>query len=425
MSGKRIVGLATFTLLFSTVCGAQDPSPNPSADINTLRQQLEEQSTTLMEQQRRLNAELKNLESQKRTLDETRRRLEALRAQMGLPAEPKPQTQVQQTEVTNTSIRGEETRTSSNSLDVATVFDQPGILTPRGKVVLEPSLQYSFVDTNQVSIIGYSILPALVIGLIDVRHVSQSNLVAAITGRYGLTNRLEIEAKIPYLYRTQDTISRPIDLSGSASDQSFGASGNGLGDIELAARYQLNEPKGDDPFYVAGLRFKTTTGTGPFDVPYIQVTTVGNNGALQQELPTGSGFYSLQGSLSGVLPSDPAVFFGGVNYLINFKRNVNKNIGGTFIGEVDPGDSAGINFGMGLSINEKSAFSLGYEHTWIGKTKTNGITPPVSTSTQLASLTLGFSYRLNKTTNLNLSVGAGLTSDTPSTTITLRVPMTF
>lgn len=424
MSVKKIVGVTTFTLLLNSVCGAQDIPPNPSDDINTIRQQLEVQSTALKEQQIRLNTELKNLENQKRALDETRRRLEAIRAQMGLPAEPQPQAKAQ-TEVSNTAIRGEETRTSSNSLDVATVFDQPGILTPRGKMVMEPSLQYSFVDTNQVSIIGYSILPALVIGLIDVRHVSQSNLVAAITGRYGLTNRLEIEAKIPYLYRTQDTISRPIDLSGSASDQSFGASGNGLGDIELATRYQLNEPKGNDPFYVAGLRFKTATGTGPFDVPYIQVTTVGNNGALQQELPTGSGFYSLQGSLSGILPSDPAVFFGGVNYLINFKRNVNKNIGGAFIGEVDPGDSAGINFGMGLSINEKSAFSLGYEHTWIGKTKTNGITPPVSTSTQLASLTLGFSYRLNKTTNLNLSVGAGLTSDTPSTTITLRVPMTF
>jgi hypothetical protein len=204
MSGKRIIGLTTFTLLFSTVCGAQDTPPNPAADINTLRQQLDAQSTALMEQQKQLSAELKNLENQKRALDETRRRLEALRAQMGLPAETKPQAQVQQAEATNTPIRGEPVKTSSNSLDVATVFDQPGILTPRGKMVLEPSLQYSFVDTNQVSIIGYSILPALVIGLIDVRHVSQSNLVAAITARYGVTNRLEVEAKIPYLYPGYD-----------------------------------------------------------------------------------------------------------------------------------------------------------------------------------------------------------------------------
>jgi len=37
----------------------------------------------------------------------------------------------------------------------------------------------------------------------------------------------------------------------------------------------------------------------------------------------------------------------------------------------------------------------------------------------------GFSYRLNKRTNLNLSIGAGLTDDTPDTTVTLRAPIRF
>ena len=291
--------------------------------------------------------------------------------------------------------------------------------------MFEPSLQYSFSNSDRVSIVGYSILPALVIGLIDVRTVNRSTWIAAADVRYGLTNRLELEAKVPYVYRYDETVSRPLDLNGSATDQLFNASGNGIGDIELAARYQLNLPKGNDPFYIAGLRLKTRTGKDPFEVSYATGTTLTTYGSLQTELPTGSGFYTLQPSLSVVLPADPAVFFGGISYLWNVKRDINKNVGGVQIGQVDPGDGVDFNVGMGLALNEKSSFSVGYEHTWIGKSTLNGVTPPTELSTQLASLLVGYSYRLNKTTSLNLSIGAGLTNDTPDTQITLRVPIRF
>ena len=48
-----------------------------------------------------------------------------------------------------------------------------------------------------------------------------------------------------------------------------------------------------------------------------------------------------------------------------------------------------------------------------------------SVRTQLATLLLGYSYRLSKKTTLNVSVGAGLTRDTPDVSLTLRLPMTF
>jgi long-subunit fatty acid transport protein len=48
-----------------------------------------------------------------------------------------------------------------------------------------------------------------------------------------------------------------------------------------------------------------------------------------------------------------------------------------------------------------------------------------TTNLQTASLLLGYSYRLNKRASLSLSVGAGLTNDSPDTQFTLRLPYTF
>jgi len=388
------------------------------ADVKRLRKELAEQAEALKEQQERLALEMKKLE-------ESRQRIETMQSQLGMPVEINPQ-RLSRAEESTFRGRGDEAGRIDTTLDVATVFSQPSILTPKGTFVFDPSLQYSFSSSDRVTVVGFTVLNAVLIGAIDVRSVNRSNWIATLGGRYGLTNRMEVEARVPYVYRSDDSLSRRI--TGSAIDESFSSDGNGLGDVELAARYQLNVPTADAPFYIAGLRLKTRTGKDQYEVDY------DTDFNLPKELPTGSGFYSLQPSLSAVLPADPVVFFGGINYTWNIKRDVNASIPFTnsagqvvprSIGEVDPGDSLGLNFGMGLGLNERSSFSLSYEHTWIDKTELDGETADGSLSVQLATLQAGFSYRLNKRTNLNLSIGAGLTDDTPDTTVTLRVPIRF
>ena len=314
---------------------------------------------------------------------------------------------------------------------VAPLFDQPGILTPRGKYVIEPSLQYAYSSNNRVALVGYTVIPALLIGLVDVREVKRSTWTAAATGRWGVTNRLELEAKVPYVHRSDSTISREI-FTGSANERVFDTRGNAIGDVELAARYQLNEGKGSWPYMIGSLRFKSRTGKDPFEVVTDCVTRcIGNTTGtgLPLDLPTGSGFYSLQPGLTWLFPSDPAVFFGGVYYTRNFERdNLSREVLNgqrEFIGSVKPGDVFGMNFGMGLALNERSSFSLGVELNSIGKTKQNGQPVVTAVRTQLASTQLGYSYRLSDKTSLNVVVGAGLTRDTPDLTLTVRLPMSF
>ena len=82
-------------------------------------------------------------------------------------------------------------------------------------------------------------------------------------------------------------------------------------------------------------------------------------------------------------------------------------------------------FGMGLALNDKASFSIGYDQSIVGKTKQNGQTVPGSVRTVLGTLLVGYSYRLSDKRTLNLAIGAGLTRDTPDLTVTLRLPMTF
>jgi hypothetical protein len=326
---------------------------------------------------------------------------------------------------------GQAPESNSRPPEVAQIFDQPGVLTPRGTFTLEPSLQYGYSANDRVALVGYTIIPALLIGLIDVRQVKTTTATATLTARYGVSNRWELEAKIPYVYVNGDTVSREI-FTGSAQDNVFNASGNGIGDAEFTARYQINQGGPDKPFYVAWLRYKSRTGRDLFDVTTDCVTRcIGNTTGtgLPLELPTGSGFEAIQPGITWLFPSDPVVFFGSFSYLHNFKR---KNVSRTLIngereqlGDIEAGDILGFNLGMGLSLNEKAAISIGYDQSIVGKTKQNGEDVAGGVRITLGTLLLGGTYRLSQRTSLNFALGVGVTRDTPDVTFTVRVPISF
>lgn len=311
---------------------------------------------------------------------------------------------------------------------VAQIFDQPSVLTPAGSFVFEPSLQIGYWANDRIALVGYSVIPALLIGLIDVRQVKITSATAAIAARWGVTKGFELEARVPYVYTNTDTVSREI-FTGTAVDRVFDAEGHGIGDVELTARYQFSHSGPEKPFYVGWLRYKSRTGKDPFEVPADCVTRcLGNTTGtgLPLELPTGTGFNALQAGVTWLYASDPAVFFGNLSYLHNFARdNVQRQVlGGAkeALGTIDVGDIFGLNVGIGLALNEKASLSFGYEQNFIGKTQQNGQDLPGAVRLVTGTLLLGASYRFSDTRMLNVSLGVGTTRDTPDVTLTVRTP---
>jgi len=417
-------------------------APTDEASVNQLRQELAQQSKRLAAQERALKEQEKQLLAYKRMLENTmkeqQRRIDEMQAQQSGKAVP-PATQraaakppaapkaapprVARAEQAAPAVvgRAPEKPKESRPPRVAPISDQYTLLTPPGKFILEPTAQYTFASSSNVELVGYTIIPAVTIGLININSVDRSTLVTGVTARYGVTNRMEVEAILPYVARWDTTITRPI-ATPNAPESAFDATGNGIGDVKVAVRYQLNAGAGDGPYYIGSMYFKTRTGTDPYEVPYDQTFN------LPRELATGSGFYSLQPGLTIIYPSDPAVFFGGLTYAWNIKRDIDRFIGvgfdtRAFVGEVDPGDSITANIGMGVSMNEKVSFSLGYQHSYVDEDKISTTSDPRATSFQLGTLLLGYSY--SGKTNLNLLLGVGVTRDTPDAQLTLRVPIPF
>ncbi|QIB65309.1 transporter [Kineobactrum salinum] len=306
----------------------------------------------------------------------------------------------------------------SPALDIPRIADNVGgVLTGRGKFILEPSLQYSYSDNNRVFLDGFTFLPAIAIGLIDLREIKRHSTIFSVAGRYGLSSRLEAELRVPYVYREDSQRSRPVSI-GVGDDQIFEADGDGLGDIELALRYQLNEGRAGWPVFIGNLVTSFDTGSSPFDVEFVQSTP----GAMfPTELPTGAGYLSVQPGISMLYPTDPGVFFGNLSY--SWNEETDEDIAG-IERSVDPGDTLGLGFGMGFALNDRSSFSIAYSHKHVFASKTDGVEINGSVL-DIGQLSIGYSVRANTATRYNLSVNIGTTDDAQNVGLTLRMPMTF
>jgi hypothetical protein len=293
-----------------------------------------------------------------------------------------------------------------------------GVLTPAGKTTIQPSITYIRAANNRLVFAGIELVPGLQIGSIQASTADRNTTIGQLSVWHGFSSRLEGEITIPMM-RRQDSIHLAQVRDGTVST-GFDLSKTALGDIEGAIRWQLNAPiASDKPIFVAALRVKSNTGISPFSITYDEF-------GIAHGLATGSGFWGVQPGITFLLPSDPAVIYGGISYLYQFSRNINRVVNDTLIGRVKPGGAISANIGFGFSLNPRFSFSLGYSHSYIMPTKTelNG-SQQQSTTLQVGTLDFGMSYRLTQRNSVNFAFQFGVTQDAPGLAVTLRLPFTF
>ncbi len=309
---------------------------------------------------------------------------------------------------------GEAPPESTQTSTVDALPEGQNALLGRGRLVIEPSFEFSRSSGNRLVFRGVEIVTGIQIGLIEANDTARNTVSSSLAVRYALTDRLEVEARVPYVYR--DDRVTTLSQNSTTTTQTFNLNGSDIGDVELSARYQLTRGRNGAPIFVAGARVKSTTGVGPFDVER-------DAQGIAAELATGSGFWALQGSLSMLYPTDPAVIFANLSYMYNMPDSIDQTYGAVTVGEVDPGDSIGFGFGFGFAMNPRFSTSLGYSHSYVMPTETelNGAVQE-STELQVGTMQLGLSFRATERLTLSAGVDFGVTDDAPDVRVSFRAP---
>ena len=300
-----------------------------------------------------------------------------------------------------------------------------GVLTPKGEIVIDPSIEYDYWAQNQLGVNGFQIIPGITFGNVIATRFEQNITTAAVTVRGGVTDRLELNAKFPYVYNAGST-NDLIPSGANAQLRSVSANGVDFGDIQFGASYQFNSGENGWPIFVGNFLFKTVTGVSPFEVPII----TGQSDPLAgtpRKLATGTGFYALTPSLTVLLPTAPGVLFANLQFQHNLARTqpVQNPAGGPATPvSLQPGEAPAITFGIGFALNDRAALTLSYQQTHVFTAYENGqaITgSPYSYGT----FNFGLGYQISQSTRLNLSVGIGAGPNTPAAKVLFELPYRF
>lgn len=290
------------------------------------------------------------------------------------------------------------------------LLERGAILLRRGTLQVEPSVDYTHFSSDRVAVAGFTILEAIVIGTIRVDKLDRDVVTTALTLRYGLLDRLQLDVRVPYVYRQDREV---LAVGTSAQTERF-THGSGIGDVEATVLGQVLIGSEFLPDVILKLRTRFPTGTSPFDVPTEPVP----GGVRLKEAPTGNGFYSVAPGANLVWRADPVVFFLGGAYSMNLEREQAR------FGTIDPGDTVELLAGLNLAVSERIGVSMSFLNQTTGSTVQNG-RRATGTSFTDARLILGTSIAVAPNVSLLFSVGAGLTRESPDYSVTLSLPIGF
>jgi len=305
-----------------------------------------------------------------------------------------------------------------------TQFDRGYILLKKRQFEIENSFSYIYYSANQIYLSSFAILDPVFLTLGEFgiensrRHIFQYSLVV----RYGLTDYLQTEINVPFVYRHER-----YSVVGTTAGEST-ADDYGIGDVSLALSVQPIKETKNRPAVIFSLAFKTKTGKSPFELDN-----------PKKDLPTGSGYYAVKGGLNFLKSIDPVVVFGGFAYSYNLPEKVGKvytgpdpnNPDNTISARLDrfyPGDTLSFNVGFAyaLSYNFSMNFQFSQDYTFTSKSKVDGVKSDVQNSTMnSAVLKIGTGWALSNRSSLNVSLSMGLTEDAPDYVLEFRLPYRF
>lgn len=291
-------------------------------------------------------------------------------------------------------------------------------------------LGYSHFDNARISLNGFLALDAIFLGTISIDQIKSDIFTLDPTIRYGITDRLFVDANLPLLYRTSNFRSGGAGGSASALIERT-IHDEGVGDLSIGASYRLVAETLRKPDVVVSARLKFPTGRDPFGVEFVEVENSEGNLQVPESLATGTGVYSASLGVAVLKTLDPMVVFGNFTYFRNFARDfadIDENPGDV-PGRVEIGDAWQFGAGLAFALNDKSSISMSYSQRLVQRTH---LTPDeqerravVGSQANVGIANFGATFSLSPKLALVTNVGIGLTDDSPDMSLAIRLPFRF
>ncbi len=401
------------------------------AKLQQEEQQLEQQALQLQQQQQLLDREMATLRGAGTPAPQTQA------AAQDTPVASQAPTQTagaeQQQAPTQTAGAEQQQAQTENQqqqtkviLQSSTVLSSTGgVLTPKGQLVIDPSMEYDYWTQNQLNLNGFTIIPGITFGNIFISHVDQRYVMPALTLRYGITGRWEVSLKVPFVAGWGSTTAQQAGVD--ALPLTASANAANIGDIQFGTSYQFNSGDNGWPIFVGNFIFKTATGQNPYEVPIYDATNTSDQllFGIPKKLPTGTGFNALEPSVTVFYPTAPGVLFGNLQYIYNFSHTYDlPNTGGGPGTPVDlqPGMALAATFGLGFALNDKASMTLSYQEEHVFPASAGGA-QIAGSAYDFGTFNFGLGYTFTARTSLNVGVGIGVGPYAPAAKVLIELPV--
>ncbi|GAC1567547.1 MAG: hypothetical protein NVS2B3_06280 [Vulcanimicrobiaceae bacterium] len=299
------------------------------------------------------------------------------------------------------------------------------------KLTITPSFTTAYSDNRFFTLNGFLALNAIFLGNVNVTQQRNDIKIAQLDATYGLGPRFQVEASVPYYVRSATFSSVGANFAGQVPSQDSTHS-SGLGDVQVGAYYQVHAERPTSPGVTLNAHVSIPTGRAPYG---IELARDASNTNLQfpRDLPTGSGVYGYQVGASFVKSSDPAIFFGGINYYLQSSahfENLQFSPAGVLTpGTAQPGDAIQYQIGTAFALNDKTSLSFAFLQTVSNASRFHpdrGVeTSAVGSATNAAALDISAGFASNARQTLITDLQIGLTQDAPNFQLGFRFPTRF
>lgn len=327
----------------------------------------------------------------------------------GSAEEPAPVSTAQAVRAAPSNEYDKEERLARAALDRA-LISHGSLLLPPGTVEVDNGISYYNSSSDRLQIDGFTVYPVLIVGDIVSERSERDILLSSVTTRLGLPRDFQLDVRVPYGYQSE----RVVTADNKKTSQRF----LGLGDVELGLTKEFHRGHGQGVDLLGAFRWKSTTGPDPYDVTSPQPATLG------------SGFESLQGSLTVVKSSDPLVFFGSLSYAANLSatkqvQTIDTNgQSQTIPANLNPGDTIGFQVGTALAVNPEASLNFALDQRFTRSTSLNGKSLP-GTYLSEAVFHVGTSYIYAPGRSVDLGLGIGLSRGAPNFQFSVNFPLRF